>query len=387
MGDYSSQNLKIALTCTLVFTMAAPCFAAKSVDVGVIRTEISSLERDLLQSKESQATAASQLKKIRRLMALQQKEIQLSRAKITELSQSLDTLSSQKTLLLQNVEKQKSALKRKLRELNNLTQLDALDATWVSSLDADNQKSYFLAKTLKKELAAVETLKKDVHAALTLEIRIIEEKNKLDYYVQELQSQATLLIANEEVQREIIRTNRTNRLEAMRRMQSLKESERELEQMIAKFPEKLNPETETLNVVDVTLAALKGKLPYPVSGQVLSSFGKSFNSKTNLLTFQKGITLEAAPASDVKAVSSGKVAYVGPLKNYGLIVILEHPGQYYTLYGQLGSVSVELGRTLTQGMLVGRTNGEPLYFEIRNKNVAINPLQWLGNGSITLSKH
>lgn len=368
MGNDSRKSLVAAL----LLLSATAAFSA-TPDLSAVRSEISAIERDLLQGNESQASAASQLKKIRKLLALQQKEIQLSRAKVKELAESMDALSVQKQTLLSNIEKQKAALKLKLRELDKLTQTDALDASWLTMLDIDNQKSYYLAKTLKKELAAVENLKKDVQAALALELKILAEKNKLDYYVQELHSQMSLLGANEQIQSEILRTNRANRLEALRRMKSLKDSEREIEAMIANFRE-----TEP---VEATLAGLKGKLPPPVDGEILSGFGKSFNPKTNLLTFQKGITLGSKPSAEVKAVSGGKVVFAGPLKNYGLVVILEHPGQYYTLYGQLGSIGVELGKRAGQGDVIGRTNGEPLYFEIRDKNVAINPVQWLTTGS------
>ncbi|MBI3558683.1 MAG: peptidoglycan DD-metalloendopeptidase family protein, partial [Deltaproteobacteria bacterium] len=254
---------------------------------------------------------------------------------------------------------------------------------------------------------------------------------------QEMHGEIALLGANEDVQKEIIQTNRANRLEALSRVRSLRESEHELETMLANFhaseqqqarplqksppplsaagPERLSfnlnasgsaahflmkPKPELpaqsvsaiqkplspMEVVKPDLVALRGKLPFPVDGRVASAFGKSYNPKTNLLTFQKGITIEAAPMIEVKAVSDGKVVFAGPLKNYGLIAIVEHPGQYYTLYGQMGSVAKAEGAEVKRGHVLGKTSGEPLYFEIRNKNVAIDPVKWLLNGSITLSK-
>jgi septal ring factor EnvC (AmiA/AmiB activator) len=350
-----------------------------NVELRTVRGEINSIERDLIETRESQANAGIQLKKIRRLLALQQKEIQLSRARVDQLEAGMKDLAARKQELLDSIERQKIALRLKLRELHRLTEMTPLDATWLADLEAQNQKAYFLAKNLRKDLSSVERLKADVQEALALELRILDEKNKLDYYVNELSDQATLLSANEEVQKEILRTNRTSRLDALRRMRSLRESERELDLMLGAL-------RDAGGRVDAGLAAMKGKLPAPLDGPVLSTFGKSFNSKTNLLTFQKGITLGTKPSADVRAVSSGKVAFAGPLKSYGLIVIVEHPGQFYTLYGQLGAVDVEEGALVRQGDALGKTSSEPLYFEIRDKNVAINPLQWLANGSITLSR-
>lgn len=375
--------------------------SAHTVDVNGIRSQISALEKDLLASKETQASASSQLKKIRKLLLLQQEEIALSRTKVSELNASMSELSGQKQALLGKIEKQKVDLKKKLREMHRLSEADPLDASWLRSVDADNQKAYFLTKTLKKDLASVERFKEDVNAALSLELRILEEKNKLDYYVQDLESQMSLLSANEQIQREILKTNRSSRLEVLRQVRALKESEREIERMLSMLkPQEQDEQIETRRglrvreelvrsgaAIDVGLGALKGKLPLPVIGQLLSGFGKSYNRKTNLLTFQKGITLSANPSAEVKAVAAGKAVFAGPLNNYGLIAIVEHPGRYYTLYGQMGAVAVQTGAMVAQGEVVGRTSGEPFYFEIRNKNIAINPLQWFLNSSITLTKH
>jgi septal ring factor EnvC (AmiA/AmiB activator) len=407
----SLRSASKVLAVTLAFCAATSAYAA--VDVQMLRTQINTLEKELLATKETQASAANQLKKIRKLLALQQKEISLSKTKVVELNRSMSALATQKQALLEKIETQKLGLKKKLRELNRLTEVDPLDASWVSNLEAENQKSYFLTKMLKKDLVSVERFKRDVNEALALELRILEEKNKLDYYVQDMESQMSMLAANEQIQKEIIRTNHASRLEVLRQVRTLKDSEREIERMLTSFkarpvaPKPHDTEEPVVSAktdlakaakqtladaraesIDLTLAALKGKLPFPVDGSLVSGFGKSYDPKTNLLTFQKGISLGAKPMAAVKAVAAGKVVFAGPLNNYGLIVIVEHPGQYYTLYGQMGAIAsgVENGATVSQGDAVGRTSGEPFYFEIRNKNIAINPLQWLSSGSITLTK-
>ena len=52
----------------------------------------------------------------------------------------------------------------------------------------------------------------------------------------------------------------------------------------------------------------------------------------------------------------------------------------------MGTVAVREGMQVQQGDALGKTDGEPLYFEIRNKNVAINPSQWLTDASTKLTK-
>lgn len=366
MGHASSQ---VGLLFFLMQSLAFASAAVPKPDLGVIRGEINAIERELLRDREGQSGAQSQLKKIRKLLKLQQQEIRLSKKKIEELNTSMGDLSAQKLLLIEKIEKQKASLRLRLRELYKLSDKDAMDASWIYNQEIESQKSYFLAKTLRRDMTSVDQLKKNVQEALALELKILEEKNKLDYYVHELSGQAALLTANEEVQREILKTNKSNRLEAMHRIQTLRESERELETMISSFRES--------GAVDLSFAGLKGRLPFPADGSVLSQFGKSYNSKTNLLTFQKGITIGTHVAAGVRAVADGRVVFAGPLKNYGLIAIVEHPGQYFTLYGQMGGVSVAEGNAVKRGDVLGKTAGEPLYFEIRNKNIAVNPMAWM----------
>ncbi len=408
MGGCTNRKTLIGVLLAACLMAGTPASAARPhpvANIEAVRGEINNIERDLLLGRENQISAANQLKKIRRLVLLQQKEVEISKKRISELGMSLDDLAAQKKVLYSNIEQQKIELRARLRELTRLTESEALDASWLRDVESENQKSYFLAKTLGKELSNVARLRENVVQAQNLELRILEEKNRLDYYVQEMHSEIMLMSANEDVQKEIIRTNRTSRLEALSRVRSLRESEHELEQVLARFKPQLRADSKpqpypqplavssaiqkplsSANILGLDLAALRGKLPFPVQGRVVSTFGKSYNPKTNLLTFQKGITIEAAPMVEVKAVSDGKVVFAGPLKNYGLIAIVEHPGQYYTLYGQMGSVAKTEGAEVKQGHVLGKTSGEPLYFEIRNRNVAINPMQWLLNGSITLSK-
>jgi len=392
MGHRPSQELTVALVlgaCATIAIVTAPAAAFAAPAPGVpprvapqtlveVQREINSLEHDLLESKEKQTSAGTQLRKIRRLMSLQRKEIELSQKKIDDLGQSLGSLSAQKRVIIENIDRQKAGLRRKLRELDRIASQDMLDASWLRNPDAFAQREYYLSRTLRKDLGAVEKLKSDVQAALLLELKIIEERERLDYYVQELKDQSALLSANEEVQKEILRTNRSNRLDALRRVRSLRESERELEHFLVT--------AQPAPALEGNLAELKGKLPLPTSGAVLSSFGRAYDAKTNLFTFQKGITIGASSGAEVRAVSGGKVVFVGPLKNYGNIVILEHPGQYYSLYGQLGRVLPSEGQAVRPGEVVGSLLEKPLYFEIRKKNVAINPLHWFPNGSIKLSQ-
>lgn len=127
----------------------------------------------------------------------------------------------------------------------------------------------------------------------------------------------------------------------------------------------------------------KGTLKMPVSGRVVSDYGKERHPDFNTVTFNNGIVIASPFATSVRAVHNGKVAFVGWLKGYGQMIIVEHGGGYYTLYGYLYKVLKKKGDYVYKGdglALVGEsgTHSEPgLYFEIRQNGTPRDPSVWL----------
>jgi septal ring factor EnvC (AmiA/AmiB activator) len=129
--------------------------------------------------------------------------------------------------------------------------------------------------------------------------------------------------------------------------------------------------------------ARKGKLPFPVDGLVEVGFGKVVNPRFNTVTVQKGIDLRAAEGAEVRSVAPGTVVFSGWLKGYGNLVIVDHGGEYHSLYAHLATSRVAPGDALEEGQVLGQVGdtgslkGAYLYFEIRRRGQAVDPLPWL----------
>ena len=84
------------------------------------------------------------------------------------------------------------------------------------------------------------------------------------------------------------------------------------------------------------------------------------------------------------ASARGRVAYVGWLSSYGLIVVLQHDKGYFTLYGHNSAVSRTAGEWVSAGDVIaqaGNTGGYErtgLYFEVRKGTEPMDPKDWLG---------
>lgn len=131
----------------------------------------------------------------------------------------------------------------------------------------------------------------------------------------------------------------------------------------------------------VPFKSLRGRLPWPLKGPLLARFG---TLKSGGPLTWSGWWIGSDAGAPVRAVADGRVVYVGRMQRYGLIVILDHPGQYLSLYGHLQDSEVEVGETVSAGTRVGAAGAsgghdkDGVYFEIREGTNAIDPRPWLG---------
>jgi len=130
-------------------------------------------------------------------------------------------------------------------------------------------------------------------------------------------------------------------------------------------------------------AKMMGKLPMPVKGRVISSFGKKRHPKFKTITFNNGIVIKADYGTEVRSVYSGRVVYAGWLKGYGQVLIMDNGSSYYTLFAYLSEILVKKGLQIVAGQtiaLVGDSGPKDLtglYFELRRKGVPRDPMVWL----------
>lgn len=125
--------------------------------------------------------------------------------------------------------------------------------------------------------------------------------------------------------------------------------------------------------------AKKG-LCWPVQGAVLSRFGLETNPVLRTVTRNLGVEISGKQGQSVLSAAGGRVAAVTLLPGRGNTVILEHPGGYFSIYGQLARTKVSEGQAVSACTEVGTL--APLapprvYFEYRHNLKAEDPLEWL----------
>jgi len=129
----------------------------------------------------------------------------------------------------------------------------------------------------------------------------------------------------------------------------------------------------------VSLQALKGKLSWPVAGNITRRYG---TQHTLGAPPSKGLFIATVAGADVLAIAPGRVAFADWLRGFGLLLILDHGDGYMSLYGQNRGLYRQVGDWVNRGEVVaaaGNSGGQlsnGLYLELRHNGRPFNPMAW-----------
>jgi septal ring factor EnvC (AmiA/AmiB activator) len=144
-------------------------------------------------------------------------------------------------------------------------------------------------------------------------------------------------------------------------------------------PARLTPSTP--------FAEARGQLPIPVNGKILRTFGSSDGFGGSA----RGISIVARPGAVVSAPADGWVAFSGPFRSFGRLLIMNAGGGYYLLLAGMDRITVDVGQFVLAGEPVAtmgdttslspatgtlETNDPVLYVEFRKDGGSIDPGPW-----------
>lgn len=120
------------------------------------------------------------------------------------------------------------------------------------------------------------------------------------------------------------------------------------------------------------------RLVAPVDGAVTRRFGAAISGGGRA----NGLTFVAAKGARAVSPAGGLVQYVGPVKGWGVIVILRLAGGYHLVLAGLERTSVQVGQSVAEGQPVGWApaglqSTSEFYLEVREQGSPVDPGQWL----------
>jgi septal ring factor EnvC (AmiA/AmiB activator) len=137
----------------------------------------------------------------------------------------------------------------------------------------------------------------------------------------------------------------------------------------------------------IPFSEARGLLPRPVSGDTALDFGASdgYGGTT------RGISITTRPKAAVVSPSDGWVAFAGPFRSYGRLLIINAGGGYYILLAGMDQINVDVGQFVLAGEPVATMGDTPLmtlngsaieknspvlYVEFRKDGGSIDPSPW-----------
>jgi septal ring factor EnvC (AmiA/AmiB activator) len=236
--------------------------------------------------------------------------------------------------------------------------------------EKQNQQATLLAlQTSQSELTALQEQKKSL--ALTATKDLEAEKQHADALAKEAKTLKQLLASLEAA-----------RLEDERQKTAEAKARDEAEKL--KQAALLHP--------PMIFSKSKGKLEYPVQGDILKQFGDDNGLGATL----DGTAVATNAGLNVTSPIDGKVEFAGSFRSYGQLLILNAGEGYLVLLAGMKQISTEIGQSVKAGEPVGTMGAGPssltliggemekarpvLYIEFRKNSEPVDPSPWWVGG-------
>jgi len=351
-----------------------------------IETQLKIKKEELIRTEQKEQATITQLDAIDK--KLSENENQLGRLNITleHLTTEALSIDSQLKKIDQRMAEQEKQLQSRLVALYKFKRSGGIVRTAFdspSSADLSRRIKYLLLilgqdREIINRMDETRALKEQKKGALMENQETLKQTRSRSL---ETESQVSRQKQDKSALLQTIRSEKELHLAAVR---ELEQSSRQLQTLIDDLEKHLEQKQEQfIPPAGKEFAVLKGSLPLPVSGKIISAFGNRTDPELNTVFLQKGIEIAARQGESVRTIYNGKVLYADWFKGYGNMIIVDHGEGYYSLSAHLSEILKKVGEQVAAGEVLGLAGdtgslkGTCLYFELRHHGKPLDPAQWL----------
>ena len=347
--------------------------------------------KDQIEEKRKQADEAGKKRDsvLQGLQSLDERLVQYRQAhqdisrKVRKKDQEIDTLTRQMSSLREHIDERRDAILARLR----IQYMEGRLGHWKTLLASDSYGDFqrrllYLSAVSERDYALMETFRADVEQMQRSERQREDARTNMLVYKQSTEKHLNDIKALKKEKR-VYLTSITHEKESYERaLQELERSASRVDSLLRELENRrraamVKPPAGSLP------RGLKGLLPWPAEGSVITYFGRQKHPTFNTYVQRKGIEIRTPEGSSIHAVMPGTVVYADWLKGYGLVIIIDHANGFFSLYAHASKILTSVGAQVTAGQAIGETGdtgmtGEnTLYFELREGADPVDPLQWL----------
>lgn len=123
----------------------------------------------------------------------------------------------------------------------------------------------------------------------------------------------------------------------------------------------------------------------PLDGQpkVSSGYGQRIHPVLKKKMLHRGIDFKAPMGTPIVATADGVIEFADEEKQYGLKIIIQHDGEYKSLYAHMSEIKVKAGDKVKKGTVIGlvgnsgASTAPHLHYEIIKAGKPVNPADYL----------
>lgn len=384
----------------LAVAILGSLYAAASIGAGreslsdKIEKERKTLDqlKDQIEEKRKQADEAGKKRDsvLQGLQSLDERLVEYRQAhqdiirKLGKKDQEIETLTRQMSILQDRIDERRDAILARLR----IQYMEGRLGHWKTLLASDSYGDFqrrlqYLSAVSERDYALMGTFRADVDQMQQAERQREIARVGMLAYKQSTEKHLTD-IKSLKKQKRIYLTNITHEKESYERaLQELERSASRVDSLLRELENRRRAAMVRPPVAGSLPRGLKGLLPWPAEGDIVTFFGRQKHPTFNTYVQRKGIEIRTPEGSAIHAVMPGTVVYADWLKGYGLVIIIDHANGFFSLYAHASKILTIVGAQVTAGQAIGETGdtgmtGEnTLYFELREGADPVDPLQWL----------
>jgi murein hydrolase activator len=409
---------------------AAPPLDKKAADIDAQRLNYQGVQDTLAQAEEQRKKIEAEIASFQNDRAALTKALLDARQKIddsenkaAEAQSRLEMLTGSEAAIRRSLDSRRGVLVEVLAALQRMGRKPppAMLAQPQDVLRAI-RASMMLGAVLPQLRAETEALANDLQELVTLRASIAAERVSLDGELETRRHERARLealigerqksigeaqdaLAAERARSQALANQAANLKDLLARMENELESARKSAELAARAEEeraKLSAEAAAEAKARFASAPLRdparlapaiafndarGMLALPASGKVIKYFG----APSDFGGVEKGLSLATRPKAIVSAPSDGYIAFSGPWRSYGQLLIVNAGGGYYVVLAGMDRIDVAVGQFVIAGEPVGSMGDgtaktaaavaigatQPvLYVEFRKDGAAIDPGPW-----------
>jgi len=359
-----------------------PADSERQADLNRLQARIATLKAKLAEGEKKAATLAEELPRLELKLEIATREGELVAATREEFARRLTAVTRDRAAASEAAAASRKTLLVRARLLQRFGQfgyfrvlLEARDvSTFLDSVERLDNLARRDGRLLRQYRDAETRLQSDLAREQALKAEI----DRL--YVRSRQEESRVASLKTERER-LLRREQTEAASRRREVSALSDKAARLERLL----DTLSRQSEGEEPVAPSggIRPWKGVLDWPARGTIVETFGRHRHPKFDTWTVSNGVALALPAGTPVRAVYGGKAVYAQWLAEYGNIVILDHGDGMLTLYAWLQAVSVKAGQPVQVGTELGLAGLGPgrdepgLYFEVRDRQKASDPVAWL----------